>query len=446
MNLEPLRRLQSKLSVAFVAAAALVLSSCGGGGATSSPNTTGALSLTPLTATFYAGVPYTVTVSGGLPPYLVTSSEQTLVELNFTTSDHEISFVPRNPGVVDVGLDPNEVLRRSVNIDVRDSAGMQISRTYNVLQNFFTGYRESYSNTCASGGAAATPPQACSGTDSIINLVPVSNGTLYGNREYQLDKIRGDFQFVVEDPSVTPQLVNQIRVRTDHTGQSHIRMRVTNNAPTQIASYKITDVSTGSTTVALFTILQQPVFDTITVLPDTVTFTGTLATRCGTGSADIFVSGGTPPYSLAASAGLAVSPTTVDLSGGRFTVTAGLTAPPCPSGTSVVVTDSRGATALVSVAIQPGTGTTPPLSAAPTSLTLLCGQSGSVTVIGGTGAPLSANSSVPRVSASVVGSTVSISRANGDLGVNYPTSGTVTVTDGTSVVSIGVSGWAATCP
>ncbi len=445
MNLEPLRRLQSKLSVAFVAAAALVLSSCGGGGATSSPNNTGNLELIPATATLYAGVPYTLNVTGGLPPYLITSTEPTLVELNFTTSDHTFSVVPRNPGVVDVGLDPDEVLRRSVSIEVRDSRGTRISRTYNVLQNFVTGYRESYSSTCGAA-ATATPPQACSGTDTIINLIPVSNGTLYGNREYQLDKIRGDFQFVVEDPSVTPQLVNQIRVRTDHTGQSHIRMRVTNNAPTQIASYKITDVSTGSTTVALFTILQQPVFDTITVLPDTVTFTGTLATRCGTGSADIFVSGGTPPYSLAASAGLAVSPTTVDLSGGRFTVTAGLTAPPCPSGTSVVVTDSRGATALVSVAIQPGTGTTPPLSAAPTSLTLLCGQSGSVTVIGGTGAPLSANSSVPRVSASVVGSTVSISRANGDLGVNYPTSGTVTVTDGTSVVSIGVSGWAATCP
>ncbi len=446
MNLEPLRRLQSKLSVAFIAAAALVLSSCGGGGATSSPNTTGALSLTPLTATFYAGVPYTVTVSGGLPPYLVTSSEQTLVELNFTTSDHEISFVPRNPGVVDVGLDPNEVLRRSVNIDVRDSAGMQISRTYNVLQNFFTGYRESYSNTCASGGAAATPPQACSGTDSIINLVPVSNGTLYGNREYQLDKVRGDFQFVVEDPSVTPQLVNQIRVRTDHMGQAHIRMRVTNNAPTQIASYKITDVSTGSTTVALFGIVQQPVVDTITLLPNTVTFTGTTSTRCGTGSADVFVSGGTPPYTLVASAGVLATPTTVDASGGRFTVSAGLTGTPCPTGTSVIVTDSRGATTILPVAIQPGTGSPPALTAAPSSLTLLCGQSGSVTVVGGTGSGLLANSSVPRVSAVVAGNTVSITRVSGDGGVNYPTSGTVTVTDGTSIVSIAVSGWLATCP
>lgn len=441
MNLEPLRRLQSKLSVAFVAAAALVLSSCGGGGATNSPTNTGNLELIPATATLYAGVPYTLNVTGGLPPYLITSTEPTLVELNFTTSDHTFSFVPRNPGVVDVGLDPNEVLRRSLSIEVRDSRGERITRTYNVLQNFFTGYRESYTSTCGAA-ATATPPQACSGTETIIHLIPVSNGTLYGNREYQLDKVRGDFQFVVEDPSVTPQLVNQIRVRTDQTGQAHIRLRVTNSAPTQIATYKITDVSTGVSTVALFTILQQPVIDTISVLPDTVTFTGTLATRCGTGSADIFVSGGTPPYTLVASAGLAVSPTTVDVSGGRFTVTAGLTSPPCPSGTSVIVTDSRGATAIVSASILPGTGTPPTLTAAPTSLTLACGQTGQVTVVGGNGSPLSTTSSNPLVTSAVGGSTVSITRVNSGTG---PTAASIAVTDGASIVSIGVT-VPATCP
>jgi hypothetical protein len=41
VKFEPLRSLQSKLSIAFLAAAALVLGSCGGGGATSSPNNVG---------------------------------------------------------------------------------------------------------------------------------------------------------------------------------------------------------------------------------------------------------------------------------------------------------------------------------------------------------------------------------------------------------------------
>jgi hypothetical protein len=445
LNFEPLRRLHSKLSVALVAAAAIVLSSCGGGGATSSPTGAGSLQLLPGAGSLYAGVPYKFTVAGGRKPYLVTSSEPTLVELNFTLDGNEFTIVPRNPGVVDVGLDPDEVPRRTVNIEVRDSVGAAITNSYNVLQNFFTGYREGYASTCPAptGGSA---PQACSGSDTIISLFPVSNGALYGGRQYQFDKVRGDYQFVVEDPSVTPQLVNQIRVRTDQVGVARVRLRVTNNAPTQLATYKITDILTGVTTDAVFLIVQSAPADAIAVLPDSVTFTGSLSTRCGSGQADVFIFGGTPPYTLTPSAGVSVSPTTVDVSGGRFQLTLGLAAPPCPSGQTVVVADSRGALATVTVDNQAGSGSPPALTASPTSITLLCGQGGQVTVVGGSGSGYSATSSHPRVSASVSGSTVSISRAGGDGGVNYPTTGSVTVTDGTSLVSIGVTGMPATCP
>ena len=249
MNFEPLRRLQSKLSVAFIAAAALVLASCGGGGATSSPGTVGDLALLPGSGSIYAGVPYTFNIAGGRPPFLVTSSEPTLVELNFTTSDRQFTFVARNPGVIDVGLDPDAVPSRSVNIQVRDSAGVQtfISNTYNVLQNFFTGYSVFYSNTCAVATGTGPAIQACSGTDTLVGFTPVSQGTLYGNREFQLDRIRGDFSFVPEPPGTAPQLVNTLRVRTDQTGTAFARLRVGIGAPTQLASYRITDIATGVT-------------------------------------------------------------------------------------------------------------------------------------------------------------------------------------------------------
>lgn len=444
MNFDPLRRLQSKWSVAFVAAAALVLSSCGGGGATSPPST-GPLQLLPGTASLYAGVPYTFNIAGGRPPYLVTSSEQTLLELNFTTDSSQFQVVPRNPGVVDVGLDPNEVPRRSVNVEVRDSTGRTTTNTYNVLQNFFTGYREIYASTCASG-AGTEPPQACSGTDTIVTVVPVSNGTLYGNREFQFDRVRGDFQFVVEDPAAVPQLVDRIRIRTDHNGIGFVRVRVANNAPTQVATYKFTDVATGATTDAAFTVVQQAVVDQLSLLPNEITFTGTLSTRCGTGTADVFVFGGTPPYTVQASAGLAVSPTTVANSGGKFQVTAGLTSAPCPPATTVIVTDSRGSAGSVKVTLAPGSGTLPPVTAAPDTIaTLLCGQSAQVTVVGGSGS-FSATSQHPRITAVMAGTTLTLTRLNGDGATIYPTDGSAVVSDGSSTATVAITATPANCP
>lgn len=439
MNFEPLRRLQSKLSVAFIAAAALVLSSCGGGGATNSPNTVGNLELNPATATFYAGVPYTLNVSGGLPPYLITSSEPTLIDVNFTTSDHTFTFVARNPGVVDVGLQSGEVPRRSVNIEVRDSRGNSISRTYSVLQNFFTGYGESYSSTCASGSTSGPAPQACSGADSIVTLIPVSNGTLYGNRTFQFDKVRGDFQFVVEDPAAVPQLVNRLTVRTDQNGRAFARLRVTPNAPTQLASYKVTDVAMGVTTDIVFLIVQLPAVDSITVLPsDTFTFQGALATQCGSGSADVFISGGTPPYSVVASSGLSLSATTLANSGDRLSIAQPPTAPPCQNG-SVVIRDTKGASATVTIEVTAGSGTGPALTVVPSSVaSLLCGQSVQVTVVGGLGG-YSATSQHPRITAVVSGNTLTLTRLTGDGAIVYPGAGSVTVTDGTSAVTVNIT-------
>lgn len=437
MNFEPLRRLQSKLSFAFIAAAALVLASCGGGGATSSPNNVGTLQLLPGAGSIYAGVPTTFNIVGGRAPYLVTSSEPTLLELGFTTSSNNFTAVARNPGVVDVGLDPDEVPRRSVNIEVRDSNGVSLSNTYSVLQNFFTGYGTFYSNTCAAP-ASGEAPEACSGTDSVANLVPVSNGALYGDREFELRKVRGDFQWVIENPAVTPQLVDIIRVRTDHEGKALARLRVTNAAPTQIATYTVTDIATGATTTRTFIIVQQPVFDQISLLPNELTFTGNLTTDCGGGSADVFVFGGTPPYSISTVAGLAISATTVNSSGGKFSVTAARTPAPCPADATVLVTDSRGAVGTVTVTRGAGSGTLPALSAAPTTIAnLACGTSTAVTVIGGPG--LSATSQHPRITATISGSTLTLRRLTGDGATIYPNSGTVTVTNGSSIVTITIT-------
>ena len=318
MNFATLRSVQSKLSIAFVASATLLLGSCGGGGASVSPATTGELQILPATGSFYAGVPYTINIAGGRKPYLIVSDEFTLLPLNFTLNANSFQIIANNPGVVDVGLQSNEVPRRTVNLQVRDSANATVVARYNVLQNFFTGYGESYSTTCPGTGTVA--PQACSGQDSIVNLVPVSQGTLYGNRLLQFDKIRGDFHWVQEPPGVAPQIVDTIRLSTDHEGKVILRLRVNVNAPTQLATYRVTDVATGTSTDIVFIITQIAPIDAITLLPSSVTFTAGLSNQCGSGQATVFIFDGVPPYTITTSVPVIVFPSVVQNSGDSFQV------------------------------------------------------------------------------------------------------------------------------
>jgi len=81
--------------------------------------------------------------------------------------------------------------------------------------------------------------------------------------------------------------------------------------------------------------------------------------------------------------------------------------------------------------------TNPPLAVSPSSLTLSCGATGAVTVVGGSGS-YSVNSTHPRVTASVSGNTVSITRLAGPdpAGGPFPTTATISITDGATVTSV----------
>jgi hypothetical protein len=446
VTLAALRNLPSKFSIAFVAACATLLASCGGGGAATSPSSAGALALTPGTSSIYAGVPYTMNITGGRKPYLVTSSEQTIVALNFTTESSTFDIVANNPGVVDPGLDPAEVPRRTVTITVRDSLGTSVAGSYAVLQNFFTGYGASYSNTCAVG--ASGPVQACSGTDTVLSYAPVSQGALYGNREMQFDRVRGDFSFVPEPPGTTPQLVDRIRVRTDTTGRALIRMRVGIGAPSQIATFKVTDVTTGVTADIAFLISGQAPTGSITLVPGTaITFTGSSTGACGWGSSDQYVYDGTPPYTITPPVGVSVVPLTLTSNGAKFTVSVGQGAPvnQCPSGT-LIVTDAQGRRATLDVKSEVGT-TSIPITVAPVPLpALTCTlNSTQAVVIGGVGS-FQVVSNHPRVNAQMAGNVLVVQRAaSGDGAVVYPTTASIAITDGATVTTVTAT-VAANCP
>ncbi len=447
MNFAALRSVQTQLSIAFVASAAMLLGSCGGGGATGTNpgNNTGVLRMSPEGGSIYAGVPYTFNITGGRRPYLVTSNEQTLLPLNFTTTGNTFDVLAVNPGVVDVGLDPDAVPSRSVEIIIRDSAAQETRSTFNVLQNFFTGYGASYISLCGSGTSGSTP-QACSGLDSVIRFSPTSQGTRYGNRVMQFDKVRGDFQFVQEDPAAVPQLVNQLRATTDQNGLVIARLRVTVGAPSQIATYRITDVRTGVTTDQTFIIVQQDPTTVINLIPNTFTFTGGLAGTCGTGSAQALVLGGVGPYQVITSSPLIIAgPNPVLKNGDLVSVTVPVGVTTCPTGT-VTLIDAQGARGTLTVTSQPGTGTPPPITISPSTMTLTCtAPTASAAVIGGNGS-LSAISSHPRVQATISGNVITVTRLAPDVPVvAYPATATIAITDGASIVNLTVS-VPASCP
>lgn len=450
MNLDAFRRLSSRLILAASAVVtSIVVGSCGGGGAATAPTDT-PLTLLPSAATLYAGVAYQFQIAGGRPPYLLSSSEPVLLPVPSPVNGFTFQVIPNNPGVVDANLPPGALPVRSVIITVRDSTGSVITTPstggITVGQNFLTGYGVVFDSTCQSG-------QACSGAEAIVRMIATINGVLYGNRPVRFCVVRGNFQFVVpETISNQPAaLVNCVDTQTDHSGAAIARIRVPADATTQLATLRLTDIGTGAQVDEIFTIVQGSIVGTLTVLPNSFTFTGPRAGICGTGNADFIVFDGDPPYSAVSSnPNISVSPSTSSSNPARFTVIA--SNPNVCVDTTIVVTDRQQRRATVQVKTEEGSATLPALVVSPTTVTLndTCGFSTSVTAVGGVG-PLSVNSSHPRVSATLSGNTITITRLTPDPvppagPAFYPTTATVSVTDGATVQNVTVNAVKQFCP
>ena len=429
----------SLVRYAFGLAAASLLASCGGGGAEQRPIDTGAFAVSPSAATWYAGVKNTLIFAGGRPPFQLTSSEPGVISLPLATSSFTLDIVPNQPGVVDAGLQANELQVRTVNITARSAEGFTATAVIKVGQNFLTGYGMFVPSTTCSTGVI------CIGGESTLHFDSTFNGVLYAGRQFRIEKIRGPFQFV--DPLNTNNQVDAITVTSDGEGKFTAVIRVASGIPAQVALFQVTDVLTGAYTIRTFTIDTTLPTTTLTLIPDTITLTSADATVCGSGVTDVLVFDGKPPYQmLCPDPRTLVSTPTSDTDPGKFTVHVGqqpagscLTAVPC------VVIDSQGARATLAITTTPGTApAATPITVAPATMTLTCGGSGAATVVGGSGT-YSASSSSARVTSAVAGNTVTITRLNGDGATVFPTTAVVTVTDGASVGSVTVT-VPANCP
>jgi hypothetical protein len=207
-----------------------------------------------------------------------------------------------------------------------------------------------------------------------------------------------------------------------------------------VGVFRITDVQTGVSTTNAFTVLGNSNTTSLTAIPNSFTFTGALTTECATGVGDFFVFGGSPPYAAASSdPNVAVRAVDANSQPGKFEITASNPSI-CLTNATIVVTDAVGAHTTVTITTSPGS-TAPPappppaLQVQPTSVTLTCGSSASVTVVGGAGTTYSASSTLPDISTTVSGNTVTITRNVGDTS-NQPPSQIVRITDGTSIVNV----------
>lgn len=410
---------------------AFLIASCGGGGAETRAVDTNPIALNPPTATFYAGVKNTLTIAGGFGPFQMTSSDPGILAVPQVTNDRLIDVVPQQPGVVDAGLAADVLQVRTVNIVVRDAFGNFATSSIQVAQNFLTGYGMFIgTSTC---GAATL----CAGGETTLFFDSTFNGVLYAGHQFRIERVRGPFQFL--DPLNSNNQVDAVTVTADHEGKFTTVVRVATGAPSQVALIKITDIQTGAYTYRSIPILATPATTTLAIVPDAINLTGPNANTCGFGNVDVLVFDGQAPYTATCpNPQIQVNGSPSTTQPGRFTFVVGANTT-CLTAEQCVIQDASGARVIVPITTVKGSApTNPPLAVSPSSLTLTCGATGAVTVVGGSGS-YSVNSTHPQVTASVSGNTVSITRAAIDVAPpvgGYPTTATISITDGATVTSV----------
>jgi hypothetical protein len=289
----------------------LALGGCGGGSGApnnpfaAKPVTPGPLFVLPADAVVYSHTPATLQVSGGATPYQAFSSNSAVLP------------VAQNVDTGVIVLIAGEVAADTpVTITVQDAIGQTATSSVTVrpapLLNTLTVVP---SRTVCGTNAV------CSG-DTATATVQVTGvgGAGIPNRQVKFDVIQGAFAIQSNNPA--QPLVSSLTVVSDINGNARVVLQATVNVPTQPAQIRATDLTTGNSVTASFTIVQQTDGSAIlSVVPSTATITGADAAHCSTGfRIDYFIYGGTPPYHVSSTFPDAVIlvNSTVNFSGGSF--------------------------------------------------------------------------------------------------------------------------------
>jgi hypothetical protein len=266
-----------------------LLGGCGGGsGAPNNPFAPGPvapgpLSILPAAPTVYSNTPASLTITGGVPPYFVVSSNTAVLPLSASTTNGTIVVLPANVSTV-----------TSVVITAQDSAGTKTNATVTVQPApIFNAL------TVTPASTACGANTICSGQTATAKVtVTGAGGVGIPGRQVKFDVVSGAFAIQSNDPA--NPLVSTLTVVSDQFGVALAVLQATANATTQPGILRATELTTGNQQTAQFTIVQTINGSAVlSVVPSTTTITGAFSDACSTGfRIDYYIYGGTPPYSI----------------------------------------------------------------------------------------------------------------------------------------------------
>ena len=339
----------------------LALGACGGGnGAPNNPYVTPPatppLVVSPQVLTAYSGVPVTITVVSGVPPYFVFTNNATQLPVTQNVAGNTIVLVAGQ--VTEANNDQ---------LTVQDSIG----QSQNVFVTVTPAPIFNAMTFAPSGGDCGT--NLCSGQPGTITVVASGpGGAPLAARPIRFDVVTGPVGIATTNPA-TP-LVQTLTIATDSFGKAVATIQAAVNATTQPAQIRATDVTTGQQQISNFTVVNNSVAtgSPLTVIPAIATITGPLQNVCSTGfRIDYYIYGGSPPYTISSTfpSSVVLVNRTVAASGGFFEA---ITNSACVNPLVFTIVDSAGKQVTANLINQPGTATPPapgPLAVAPATLT-----------------------------------------------------------------------------
>lgn len=365
-------------------AGALALSGCGGGSGAPNNALKPYLLLNSAGGTVidvYSGIPTTMVVSGGLPPFRAVSSNATVLPVIENNLNSPIVLLA-NAVTADT----------VVQITVQDSMGRVVAA--NVLV-----HPAPMVNTLT-----ITPNSAECGTNAICSgQTGTAEVTIVGStpgRQIRFDVVSGPFG-IVSTAAGTP-IVTTLTVTSDAAGHATVIIRANNDAPTQFAQLRATDLASGQQVTGSFLIQQvTDGTDILSVVPSEATITAAFKGECTFGfPIDYFIYGGTPPYQVGTTFPNAVTlvNTPVPASGLAFRA---ITNGTCVNPLTFTIVDATGRQTTATLINQEGSGDAPTAPPAALSATLskppsgtCVGKTYSVLLSGGT-PPYSITASPP---------------------------------------------------
>lgn len=326
--------------VLFGIAGVLLLSACGGGnGAPNNPYeppppVIPPPSVLPGSLTIYPGTPATLTISGGIAPFRIFSSDSTALPVAATANGDTVV------------LAANAVTAQTpVSITVQDARGLTstpASVTVNPAPLLPTGVTVTANPNPACAG---TNGNLCSGgTGTAMVRVTGNGGVGIAGRAEKFDVVQGTFSIVSTNPA--NPLVSTLTTTTDVNGDATVVLSVPADTPTQSGIIRVTDLTSGNQVTGSFTILQVTTGgEVLAVLPlGNTTISGPDNQHCSSGvSVTNYIFGGTPPYQIGINfpGAATLSGAPVLKSGGAFTTTTNGT---CFINLTYVITDATGRT------------------------------------------------------------------------------------------------------